>query len=81
MTKDTAPAPVAPIQCTVLPSPFVPLTVSVVRAAELVGLGKSTMWKLIAGGELETVKIGKKRLVLFTSLADLIERRRNKEAA
>jgi excisionase family DNA binding protein len=69
------------VKRTVLGSPpFSPLTVSVARAAELVGLGKSTVWKLIADGELETVKIGNKRLVLFASLADLIERRRGNAA-
>jgi excisionase family DNA binding protein len=80
MAKHAAPTPVPPVQRAVLSSPFVPLTVSVARAAELVGLGKSTVWKLIADGELETVKVGNKRLVLFASLADLIERRRGNAA-
>jgi excisionase family DNA binding protein len=80
MTKHTTPEKAA-VQRAVPSSPFPPLTVSVARAAELVGLGKSTVWKLIADGELESVKVGNKRLVLFVSLADLIERRRHKEAA
>ena len=79
MTKQIAPGN-AHVQHAVLSSPFAPLTVPVKRAAELVGLGKSTVWKLIASGELETVSIGKKRLVIFASLESLIERRRGKAA-
>jgi hypothetical protein len=56
--NQTNKAPVA--KHTVLGSPFSPITVSVTRAAELVGLGKSTVWKLIAGnkvGKINTQRV------------------------
>ena len=34
------------------------------------------MWELIKGGEVETIKIGRRRLVIFASLESLIARNR-----
>lgn len=49
-----------------------PLTVTVRDARRLLGLGNTTIWKLIKEGRLLTVKIGKRRLILFDSIEELI---------
>jgi hypothetical protein len=49
-----------------------PLTVSVKRARELLDVGHTTIWGLIRDQKLETVSIGRKRLVIFSSLEGLV---------
>jgi hypothetical protein len=58
-----------------------PLAVPVKVAAQLIGVGRSTLWVLIKQQEVETISIGRKRLVLHASLQALIESRRAKETA
>lgn len=51
------------------------LLYSITEAAEqLGGIGKSTVEELIRDGEIETVKIRRRRLVPAEALADYIER-------
>ena len=45
--------------------------VSVNEACRLVGLGRSTMYRLMDEGQVETVKIGSRRLVRVASLTAL----------
>jgi excisionase family DNA binding protein len=47
------------------------LLYSVPRAAELLDIGVSTIWALIADGKLETVRIGRSRRITHASLAKL----------
>ena len=49
-----------------------PITLTVNRAAAVTGLGISTVWKLISEGKLETVSIGRRRLVRYTSIERLL---------
>ena len=49
-----------------------PLTVSVKTARQLLDIGNSKMWSLIAEGRVETISIGRKRLVLYHSLEALV---------
>lgn len=49
-----------------------PLTVSVSDAAQMIGLGKTRTWALIASGQLATVKIGRRTLVKVESLRALV---------
>lgn len=49
-----------------------PLAVTVNRAAELSGLGVSTVWALIKDGKLESTSVGRRRLVIFTSIKRLL---------
>ena len=44
------------------------------EAAELLSIGRSHVYELIASGELETVKIGRSRRVRPTALQELIAR-------
>jgi len=46
----------------------VPRLLTVRQAAEVLGLGRSTVYELIAAGELETVSIGRSRRVPLDAL-------------
>ena len=49
-----------------------PLTVTVATARHLTGLGNTSIWKLIGDGTLATVRVGRRRLILFESIEKLI---------
>jgi excisionase family DNA binding protein len=49
-----------------------PITVTVQDARRLLGLGNTSIWKLISAGKLQTVRIGKRRLILYESIEELI---------
>jgi excisionase family DNA binding protein len=50
-----------------------PISVTVKTAREITGLGNTTIYELIKRGELKTVSIGRRRLILFDSLEELIK--------
>lgn len=50
-----------------------PLTLTVAQTKELTGLGHSTVWALITAGTLESTTIGRRRLVLTSSLLKLVD--------
>jgi len=49
-----------------------PLTVTISTARKLSGLGNTTIWALIKKHELETVCVGRRRLVVYRSLQKLL---------
>jgi len=49
-----------------------PLTVTVSMARKLSGLGTTTLWALIKKHELETVSVGRRRLIVYRSLEKLL---------
>jgi hypothetical protein len=51
-----------------------PLTVSVKSAAELLGIGLTSMWGLIGAGDgrVQVIRIGRRTLVVVASLDSLI---------
>jgi excisionase family DNA binding protein len=49
-----------------------PLTVTVATARRISGLGNTTLWALIKDRKLETVRIGRRRLITFRSLEALL---------
>ncbi len=55
-----------------------PLLLDVDEVATALGLGHTKTWQLVASGEIFSVRVGKRRLVPFTSVekyvADLIEK-------
>lgn len=51
-----------------------PLSVSVEEAARLTGFTRTGIYEVMAKGELQTFKIGKRRLILITELKAWIER-------
>ena len=49
-----------------------PLTVTVAMARELSGLGNTTIWALIKSGKLESICVGRRRLIVYASLEKLL---------
>ena len=49
-----------------------PITVTVAEAKRLSGLGHTKIWELIGSGVLETVRVGRRRLVIYASLCRLL---------
>ena len=49
-----------------------PLAVTVPAARRISGLGRTTIYRLIADGELKALKIGRRRLIDYNSLRSLI---------
>jgi excisionase family DNA binding protein len=52
--------------------PLDPLTVTVAEVQRLTGLGLTTIWKLIAKKQLESVLVGRRRLIVYASLRRLL---------
>lgn len=49
-----------------------PLTVPVSMACQLVGISNSTMWKYMKEGRVKFIHLGRKRLITYASLEDLV---------
>jgi hypothetical protein len=49
-----------------------PLSVTVAMARQITGLGNTTIWLLLKDGTLESVSVGRRRLILFPSLERLL---------
>jgi excisionase family DNA binding protein len=54
-----------------------PLLLGVREAADALGIGRSTLYELIAAGEIEIVHIGRSARVPVAALHDFVERRRS----
>lgn len=55
--------------------PVEPISVRIAAAVKLTGIGRSTLYELIAAGEIETVKIGRSTFIIYESLKRLLRRR------
>jgi len=53
-----------------------PIFVRVNDAANMIGVGRTKLYELIAKGEVEAVKLGKATRITTASLNDLVRRRR-----
>jgi excisionase family DNA binding protein len=49
-----------------------PLTITIATARQITGLGNTTIWKLIGEKKLQTVRVGRRRLVVYDSLRALL---------
>jgi excisionase family DNA binding protein len=49
-----------------------PIAVTISTARNISGLGNSTIWKLISQGQLATVSVGRRRLIIYDSLQKLL---------
>lgn len=56
--------------------PFSGISASVKEFSRISGLGESTVWAMIHDRRLESIAIGRRRLVLIDSYRKLIERQR-----
>jgi excisionase family DNA binding protein len=52
------------------------LTVSISEAAKALGLGRTTIYAMIADGRLEAIKLGCRRLVAVESIRRLVAAKR-----
>lgn len=50
-----------------------PVTLSITGAAKALGLGRTTIYALIADGRLESVKLGRRHLIKTASIQRLID--------
>jgi excisionase family DNA binding protein len=55
-----------------------PAALSIEAAARYIGIGRNSMYKLFDQGEVPTIKISRRRLVLRTDLDAYLERQRAK---
>lgn len=53
-------------------SHITPLSVSMADAANMIGVSRSRMYELDAEGRVRTVRVGGRRLVLVSSLRELL---------
>jgi excisionase family DNA binding protein len=53
-----------------------PLLLGVCDAAQVLGIGRSTLYELIAAGEIEVVHIGRSARVPVVALQAFVDRRR-----
>jgi hypothetical protein len=49
-----------------------PLAVTLATGRKISGLGYTTLWKLIGNGTLATVRVGRRRLIVYESLRRLL---------
>jgi len=49
-----------------------PITVTIADARRLSGIGNTKLWELIKDGKVDTVSIGRRRLVVLASLKRLL---------
>lgn len=49
-----------------------PITVTIEVARSKLGIGRTKLYQLIAGGRLKTITIGRRRLVVYASLEALV---------
>jgi excisionase family DNA binding protein len=55
------------------------LCVRVSSAMSMLGIGKTKLYELLAEGELEAIRVGRRRLILRASIEELVERLRSRE--
>jgi excisionase family DNA binding protein len=51
-----------------------PLLISVQEAARMLSIGRTSIYQLMNSGELETMKLGRRRLITIESLRRVTER-------
>jgi hypothetical protein len=60
----------------VQPRPLDPLAISVGRAVQTSGIGRTRLYEAMGSGELASCKIGKRRLILVEDLGAWLARHR-----
>jgi excisionase family DNA binding protein len=55
-----------------------PLALPIKDACRVLGIGPTKLWELIGNGTLKTISIGRKRLVVYSSLKALVEQPSNR---
>jgi excisionase family DNA binding protein len=58
-----------------------PIAVRINDATRLTGIGKTKLFELIAAGKLETASVGRRRLILYSSLQSFLHENRSDRPA
>jgi excisionase family DNA binding protein len=58
-------------------TPIEPLSVDIPGACQLTGLGRSKLYELLGKGQISSVKVGKRRLILVADLRAWLQRLAN----
>lgn len=53
-------------------APIKPLTCRAARAAEILGVSETTIWRLIKAGDLTAVRVGRNTLIRYSDLEALV---------
>lgn len=53
--------------------PETPIAVSIADACRIAGVGKTTVYELVNANKLESIKLGRRRLIKFASLEALLK--------
>jgi excisionase family DNA binding protein len=53
--------------------PWKPISVTVQEARKLTGLGNTLIYELIKEGKLKSVAVGRRRLILYSSIERLLQ--------
>lgn len=61
------------------PLPVEPICLRIDDAARMISVGRTTLYQLIASGDVEAIKLGKSTRVTTASLHALIRRRREQD--
>jgi excisionase family DNA binding protein len=51
-----------------------PLSVDIPGACRLTGLGRSKLYELLGNGEIQSLKVGRRRIVTMAALRDFLNR-------
>jgi excisionase family DNA binding protein len=54
-------------------NPLKPIAVTIGDTRRLTGLGNTTVFQLIKQGTLKSIKVGRRRLVIYNSIKDLLQ--------
>jgi excisionase family DNA binding protein len=71
-----APAAVASVGSSHGPPRPAPIAMTVASAMSALGIGKTKLYELLASGDLEAIRVGRRRLILQASIEALVERLR-----
>lgn len=55
-----------------------PIALTVASAVSVLGIGKTKLYELLASGDLEAIRLGRRTLILQVSIEALVERLRGK---
>lgn len=59
--------------------PVAPLLLRPTEAATALGIGRSKLYELLASGQIESIKLGRARRVLQTSVEEYVSRERQQQ--
>lgn len=56
---------------------FEPIAVAIPTAAAMIGISRSKFYELLEAGEIDAIKLGRRRLIVVSDLREFVEARRS----